>query len=143
MPKKFIEHQTIIPHKNVMKFFTDFKKLFKEYNPIISLCHVKVFNGKSKYLQFNGKGLGLSIHFIVNDKFYFFYKKFLKINIKHSCKLNLYKNSLINLYEIKKTYGNEYKKFIKEIHRLNKAYIFENRIFNNKSFYKRNNLNKY
>ena len=140
MPKKFMEHQTIIPHKNVKKFFRDFKKLLKKYNPTISLCHAKIFNGKGKYLQFNGKGLGMTIHYIVNNNFYFFYKKFLEINIKNSCKLNLYKNSLVGLNEIKKSYGNEYKKFIKEINKLNKTYIFENRIFNNESFYKRNSL---
>ena len=141
MSKKFIEHQTIIPHKNVKKFFLEFKKLFLNHKPIISLCHVKIFNGKNKYLQFNGKGLGLSIHFIVNDKFIHFYKKFLDLNIKYSCKLNLYKNSLIDINDVKKTYGKEYFKFAKEIKKLNKKYIFENRIFNNRSFYSKNILN--
>lgn len=138
MSKKFIEHQTIIPHKNVKKFFLEFKNLFQEYKPIISLCHVKIFNGKGKYLQFNGKGMGLSIHFIVNNKFIHFYEKFLKLNIKYSCKLNLYKNSLVGINDIKKTYKNEYFRFAKEIKKINKDIIFENRIFNNKSFYKKN-----
>ena len=71
MPKRFMEHQTIIPHRNVYKFFEDFKSIAIKYSPMITLLHFKIFNGKGKYLQFNGKGLGLTVHFIIDKKYNF------------------------------------------------------------------------
>ena len=44
----------------------------------------------------------------------------------------------MGINDIKKTYGKEYFRFAKEIKKINKNIIFENRIFNNKSFYKKN-----
>ncbi len=136
MPKRFMEHQTIIPHRNVYKFFEDFKSIAIKYSPMITLLHFKIFNGKGKYLQFNGKGLGLTVHFIIDKKFEKFYKKFLDINYKYSCKLNLYKNSLIKLNDIKKFYGRNFFSFCSEIKKINRKFIIENRIFNKKNFYK-------
>jgi decaprenylphospho-beta-D-ribofuranose 2-oxidase len=137
MPKKFVEHQTIIPHKNVKKFFKDLKNLILEFDPTITLCHLKIFSGNGEYLQFNGKGLGLTIHFVINNNFYIFYKKFLDINAKNFCKPNLYKNSLIQIHDIKKFYGKNFLKFSKEIKKINKKFFFENRLFNYNNFYKK------
>ena len=75
-----MENQVIIPHKNVKPFFNNFQKIYNKYSPIITLGHLKIFNGKGDYLQFNGKGLGLTLHFIINKNFYEFYKEFLKLN---------------------------------------------------------------
>ena len=135
MPKKFIEHQTIIPHKNVRKFFLEFDKIIKIYSPQITLGHLKIFNGKGNYLQFNGKGLALTLHLIIYKNFNLFYKKFLELNLKLSCKPNLYKNSLISIDYVKKFYGKNYINFQKEIKKINKNFIFENRLFNKENFY--------
>jgi hypothetical protein len=135
MPKKFIEHQTIIPHKNVRKFFLEFDKIIKIYSPQITLGHLKIFNGKGNYLQFNGKGLALTLHLIIYKNFNLFYKKFLELNLKLSCKPNLYKNSLISIDYVKKFYGKNYIYFQKEIKKINKNFIFENRLFNKENFY--------
>ena len=137
MPKKFMEHQTIIPHKNVENFFIELNKIFLHYSPIITLGHMKIFDGKGQFLQFNGKGLALTLHFIINKNFNNFYKKFLDINLKYSCKPNLYKNSLIKIDDIKKFYKKDYYRFVKEIKKLNKKFIFENRLFNKENFYNR------
>ncbi len=137
MPKKFMEHQIIIPHNNVRNFFKDLKKIITNYSPVITLCHLKIFNGKGKYLQFNGRGLGLTIHFVIDNNFEQFYKKFLDINIKNLCKPNLYKNSLLDINDIKKFYGKNFYKFSKEIKKINKIYYFENRLFNYNNFYKK------
>ncbi len=137
MPKKFMEHQTIIPHKNVENFFIELNKIFLHYSPIITLGHMKIFDGKGQFLQFNGKGLALTLHFIINKNFKNFYKKFLDINLKYSCKPNLYKNSLIKIDDIKKFYKKDYYRFVKEIKKMNKKFIFENRLFNKENFYNR------
>ena len=136
MSKKFMENQVIIPHKNVKLFFKNFQKLYNEYSPIITLGHLKIFDGKGEYLQFNGKGLGLTLHFIIDKNFYEFYKKFLKLNIKHKCKPNLYKNSIIQINDIKNFYSKDFKKFSHEIRKINKKFFFENRLFYQDNFYK-------
>ena len=83
MPKKFIEHQVIIPHKYVKKFFSEFYSLFNNYSPSVTLGHLKIFNGEGKYLQFNGKGLGLTLHFIINEKFEKILQKIFKFKLKN------------------------------------------------------------
>lgn len=133
---KFIEHQIIIPHKFVKKFLIDFENLVKLFSPLITLCHFKIFNGKSKYFQFDGKGLGFSIHISINKNFNKFYKEFLILNKKNRCILNLYKNSYINSKIIKNNYKLKFKKFKKEIKKINKKYIFCNNIFNQNNFYR-------
>tara|TARA_B110000037_G_C16986167_1_gene451118 strand:- start:536 stop:952 length:417 start_codon:yes stop_codon:yes gene_type:complete len=137
MGKKFIEYQSIIPHGNVKPFLKDLKVMIDKHSPLISLCHLKIFNGNSHYLQFNGKGLALSIHLTVNSKFNSFYKKLNDLNHKYNCKINIYKNSLIKINDIKKSYGKNYDMFKREIIKLNNKFIIVNQIFNNKNFYKR------
>ncbi len=136
MSKKFMENQVIIPHKNVKLFFKNFQKLYNKYSPIITLGHLKIFDGKGEYLQFNGKGLGLTLHFIIDKNFYEFYQKFLKLNIKYKCKPNLYKNSIIQINDIKNFYSKDFKKFSHEIRKINKKFFFENRLFYQDNFYK-------
>jgi FAD/FMN-containing dehydrogenase len=136
MPKKFMENQVIIPHKNVRAFFKNFEKLCAKYSPIITLCHLKIFNGKGEYLQFNGKGLGLTIHYIIDKNFHKFYESFLDLSEYYKCKPNLYKNSIIRFKDIKKFYKKDYINFCKEIKKLNKKSFFENRLFNLETFYK-------
>lgn len=136
MPDKFMEHQVIIPNKNIEKFFSEFYELFRLYRPTITLGHLKIFRGNGKYLQFNGNGLGLTLHFIINKNFKIFYNQFLKLNLKYSCKPNLYKNSFLDIGHVKQFYKKNYKKFNKEIKLINKKYFFENRLFNINNFYK-------
>ncbi|MDB4193303.1 hypothetical protein N9599_03905 [Candidatus Pelagibacter sp.] len=137
MDKKFIEYQSIIPHSNVEPFLKELKFMIDKHSPLISLCHLKIFNGKSRYLQFDGKGLALSIHLTVNSKFNSFYKKLNNLNHKYNCKINIYKNSLVKIKDIKKSYGKNYDNFKREIIKLNRKFFIVNRIFNDKNFYKR------
>lgn len=118
MPKKFMEHQTIVPFRNVKRFFYELSKLLEKYVPTITLCHLKIFKGKALNLQFNGNGLGITFHFVLNKNFKLFYKDFLNLNLVNSCRLNLYKNSLLKIGDIKKFYKNDYIKFAKEIKRI-------------------------
>lgn len=131
---KFIEHQIIIPHKKVKCYLEDFKKIVIKNRPSITLCHLKIFSGKSKYLQFNENGLGMSIHILKNKKFNTFYRKLQSLDLKHNCKINLYKNSALNLNAVKKNYRKNYINFNKKIKKLNKNIYFTNNIFNEKFY---------
>jgi decaprenylphospho-beta-D-ribofuranose 2-oxidase len=134
LTKKFIEHQVIIPEEKIKNYLEEFEKIIKKNTPSITLCHLKIFSGNNKFLQFNGKGLGITIHLIINKKFNTFYSELLKLNLKYSCKINLYKNSMVNLNLVKKNYKRQYKIFESNIKKINKNYNFTNKIFNN-NFY--------
>ncbi|MDA7806211.1 hypothetical protein N8963_02870 [Candidatus Pelagibacter sp.] len=112
----------------------EFEKITKKYKPSITLCHLKIFLGKSKFLQFNAEGLGITVHLIINKRFKIYYSKLLELNLKYSCKVNLYKNSMINLDIVKKNYKQQYKIFKNKIKKINKNFYFTNKIFDN-NFY--------
>ena len=113
----------------------EFEKITKKYKPSITLCHLKIFLGKNKFLQFNAKGLGITVHLIINKKFNIYYSKLLELNLKYNCRVNLYKNSMINLDIVKKNYKKQYITFKNDIKKINKKIYFTNNIFN-ESFYK-------
>ena len=133
--KKFVEHQTIIPHRNVEKFLAELESIIKLKNPLITLCHLKIFKGNSKHLQFDGKGLGLSIHISINKNFYRFNKDLMSLNKKYNCVVNIYKNSNMDIKKIKNIYHSKYKIFSNEIKKINKKYFFTNAIFDKLKFY--------
>ena len=113
----------------------EFEKITKKYEPSITLCHLKIFLGNNKFLQFNAKGLGITVHLIINKKFNIYYSKLLELNLKYNCRVNLYKNSMINLDIVKKNYKKQYIAFKNYIKKINKKIHFTNNIFN-ESFYK-------
>ena len=131
---KFIEHQIIIPHKKVKSYLKDFKKIVIKHQPSITLCHLKIFSGKSNYLRFDENGLGMSIHILKNKKFNTFFKKLQSLDLIHGCKINLYKNSILDLNVIKKNYGKTFINFKNKIRRLNRNIYFTNNIFNEKFY---------
>ena len=127
---KFIEYQNIIPEKKIETYLLEFKKLLKKYKPNITLLHLKIFNKKGKGYEFTEKGLAIAIHIICDKRFDRFYNKILKLDLKFNCKINLYKNSLVNKKIIKMFYPTHTKKFLKDIRMINKKYIFVNNFFN-------------
>ena len=112
----------------------DLKKITIKFKPSISLCHLKIFSGTAHHLQFNDKGLGLTLHLLINKRFNLFYKQLQKIDLKYNCRINLYKNSTINMKLIKKNYPKIYKIFNNKIKKINKEIYFTNNIFS-KNFY--------
>ena len=92
--------------------------------------HLKIFNKKGKGYEFTEKGLAIAIHIICDKRFDRFYNKILKLDLKFNCKINLYKNNLVNKKIIKMFYPTHTKKFLKDIRMINKKYIFVNNFFN-------------
>ena len=124
--KKFIEYQNIIPEKNIEKYLPELKNLLLKYRPNVTLLHLKVFNRKGKGFEFTEKGLAIALHIITDDKFDKFFKNILKLDLKFSCKINLYKNSLINKKIIEQFYPTYVKIFLKKIITINKNFKFIN-----------------
>lgn len=131
---KFIEHQVIIPKKNIKLYLDELKKITIKFKPSITLCHLKIFSGTGRHLQFNHKGLGLTIHLLVNKRFNLFYNQLQKIDLKYKCRINLYKNSTINMKLVQKNYPKIYKNFKSKIKKINKNIYFTNNIFSEKFY---------
>ena len=129
MPKKFIEYQNIIPNKNVKTYLGEFEKIVLKYRPKIALVHIKLFDQNGKNFEFKAKGLAITMHIIVDDKFKIFYKKLIDLDYKYNCLVNLYKNSLIDVAFLKKFYPNYFHIFKQKIMKINKNYRFTNSIF--------------
>ena len=127
--KKFIEYQNIIPEKNIEKYLPKLKNLLLKYKPNVTLLHLKIFKRKGKGFEFTEKGLAIALHIICDEKFDKFFKKILKLDLRFNCKINLYKNSLINKKIIELFYPNYVKIFLKKIISINKNYKFINNFF--------------
>jgi len=124
----FIQHQVLIPHENVEKYFVDFKKYWLEnYTPIFFTLF-KLFKGKRKYLNFDGDGFSFAID-IINDKTGL---KFLhcldKINIKYGCITNILKDSRLSKKVAKKQFSDEFVKFKDALTSYDKEFTFKSNI---------------
>ena len=53
-------------NKKVKSYLNEFETITRKHNPSITLCYLKIFSGKSKFLEFNDSGLGLAIHLLIN-----------------------------------------------------------------------------
>lgn len=134
LKNKFIEHQVIIPDKYVQEYLKRFEIIVKKIKPSISLCHLKIFSGNGKNLQFIQSGLGIAMHIMVNKNFKIFYTELKKLDFKYKCKVNLYKNSMADIKLIKKNYPKNYEIFKSKIKNINKTFYFTNKIFNEKFY---------
>ena len=134
LKNKFIEHQVIIPDKYVQEYLKRFETIVRKIKPSISLCHLKIFSGNGKNLQFIQSGLGIAMHIMVNKNFKIFYTKLKKLDFIYKCKVNLYKNSMADLKLIKKNYPKNYEIFKSKIKKINKTIYFTNKIFNEKFY---------
>ncbi len=107
----FIQHQVLIPHKNVEEYFLEFKYNWKQnYTPIFFTLF-KLFKGDKKYLNFDGDGFSFAID-IINDKVGIrFLNSLDKLNIKYGCITNILKDSRLSKNITQKQFGDEYIKF--------------------------------
>ena len=112
--KGVIEHQVIIPHSNVSSYVHELENIISKNRPRISLCHMKLFSGKTHYVNFDGDGFCLALHFVNNDISSLTLKEIDNIDIKYNCISNLVKDSRISSEVISKQYPN-YEKFINSV----------------------------
>ncbi len=124
----FFEHQILIPHSNVERYLNELKIILYKFKPIITLCHMKLFNGERKYLEFDGKGLGLAFHIVNNINGNYFINNIYKLDEQYKCFPNISKNSNLNLDILNKRYSNLLKKYHNS-HKKYSNFYFKNRIF--------------
>ena len=62
-PKGHEEYQIICPFENFKGVLEKIRSLISNNRIVVPLCSLRVFYGDSKFLQFDGKGIGLGISF--------------------------------------------------------------------------------
>ena len=132
--KGVIEHQVIIPHSNVSLYIRELENIISNNRPRISLCHMKLFSGKTHYVNFDGDGFCLALHFVNNNVSNIVLKEIDKIDIKYNCVSNLVKDSRLSTEVIGKQYPH-YEKFVNSVKEYDPTLKFSNliteKIFNN------------
>tara|TARA_B100000902_G_scaffold338150_1_gene339521 strand:- start:65 stop:1333 length:1269 start_codon:yes stop_codon:yes gene_type:complete len=124
----FFEHQVLISHSNVNDYFKELKKLLNKYNPIITLCHMKLFDGYRNFLEFDGSGLGFAYHVVNNQNGKKFINKVYNLDNELNCFPNISKNSNINMGILKLNHNNILTKYQKT-HNKYSSFYFYNRVF--------------
>ena len=103
--KGVIEHQVLIPKQKAKRYLEEMMMIIESNNPLMSLCHLKVFRGNGSLLRFDGKGYCLAIHFYNNSIGIKTLKAIDKIDLYYGCKVNLVKDSRISIETINQQYS--------------------------------------
>lgn len=122
-----IEHQVLIPHSSVRSYILQLKQVLIEKKPFMSLCHMKLFKGRKKLLNFDGDGLCLAIHFKTNQCSLGVLEKLDHINVEHDCITNIIKDSRVPPIILKAQYS-QYDEFLSGIRKYDPNKTFENTI---------------
>jgi decaprenylphospho-beta-D-ribofuranose 2-oxidase len=127
--KGVIEHQVLIPKEKAKRYLEDMMIIIENTNPIISLCHLKVFSGYGSLLRFDGSGYCLALHLYNNSSGIKALQEIDKIDLHYGCKANLIKDSRLSAESIEKQYS-EIGLFRSKIHKHDPLVKFNNNIIN-------------
>ena len=110
--KGFVEYQVIIPYRNFEQFLHKLKKILFNNKITVYGNLIKLFNGQSNGLSFNGRGVCMNLEILNSKENIFIFKILDKLIIKYGGISALYKDSRISIKTIKKKYGKKYLNFI-------------------------------
>ena len=122
-----IEHQVLIPHQSVDVYLKALRAILKKWDPLISLCHLKLFRGKQSLLNFDGEGLCLAMHFSNNPVSMDTLGEIDNLDVEHGVIVNIIKDSRVSRDILCQQYP-EYYKFVRQIDDYDKDRIFQNTI---------------
>ena len=108
-------------------YLLQLKQVLIEKKPFMSLCHMKLFKGRKKLLNFDGDGLCLAIHFKTNQCSLGVLEKLDHINVEHDCITNIIKDSRVPPIILKAQYS-QYDEFLSGIRKYAPNKTFENTI---------------
>lgn len=100
----FLEMQSIIPYEVWEQYCYEFLCLYKKSKESIHLFSIKLFSGEGRYIQFDGKGVGLSFDLPNTQDALDFLKSVDLLNIKYKIKTNISKDSRLSKLVIEHTY---------------------------------------
>ena len=122
-----IEHQVLIPHRSVEVYLKALRTILRKWNPLISLCHLKLFRGKQSLLNFDGEGLCLAMHLSNNPVSMDTLDEIDNLDVECGVIVNIIKDSRVSKDILCRQYP-EYDKFVRRIDDYDKDRIFQNTI---------------
>ena len=122
-----IEHQVLIPHRSVEVYLKAMRAILKKWDPLISLCHLKLFRGTQSLLNFDGEGLCLAMHFSNTPVSMDALDEIDNLDVECGVIANIIKDSRVSRNVLYKQYP-EYDKFVRQIDDYDKDHIFQNTI---------------
>ena len=122
-----IEHQVLIPHQSVEVYLKALRTILRKWNPLISLCHLKLFRGKQSLLNFDGEGLCLAMHLSNNPVSMGTLDEIDNLDVECGVIVNIIKDSRVSKDILCRQYP-EYDKFVRRIDDYDKDRIFQNTI---------------
>ena len=122
-----IEHQVLIPHASVRPYIAELKATLLEKKPFVSLCHMKLFKGQRKLLNFDGDGFCLAMHFRSDRTSLDTLVRLDEINVNYGCITNIIKDSRVPASVLRRQYS-EYDEFLERIVQYDPHRTFQNTI---------------
>ena len=112
----FIESQLLIPDNNIDEFLEEFKFLFKQYSPVITLLSFKNMSGEQSLLRFEDNMICMTLDYVNNNKNKLFMSEIDKLCIKYNALPSIIKDSRLARSVVEKCYKNigEFKEKIKK-----------------------------
>ena len=126
--KGMIEQQSLIPHDSVASYLDQWVTLLCQYQPVIPLCHGKLFHGQRKFLNFNGSGFCIAIHVPATKNNFELLHKMDKLNSKFGCISNVVKDSRLSKETVIQQYQDEYHSFLTQLNEYDPRSLFSNHI---------------
>lgn len=112
----FIESQLLIPDNNIDEFLEEFKYLFKQHSPVITLLSFKNMSGEQSLLRFEDNMICMTLDYVNNNKNKLFMSEIDKLCIKYNILPSIIKDSRLTKSTVEKCYKNigEFKEKIKK-----------------------------
>ena len=112
----FIESQLLIPDNNIEEFLEEFKYLFKQHAPVITLLSFKNMSGEHSLLRFEDNMICMTLDYVNNNKNKLFMSEIDKLCIKYNILPSIIKDSRLAKSTVEKCYKNigEFKEKIKK-----------------------------
>lgn len=121
----FIESQLLIHESKLDMFIDEFKRLFKNYEPTITLFSLKNMSGEQKYLRFEDNKICITFDYVYNKKNLNFMSMVDKLYEKYNILPSIIKDSRISKEVFKSSYNVELLRFIEEIYKFDKKRIYQ------------------
>ncbi len=125
--KGFIESQLLIHESKLEAFISEFKYLYKIYEPTITLLSLKNMSGEQKLLRFEDEKICLTFDYVNNKKNLRFMSKIDDLYKKYEILPSIIKDSRISKKVFNETY-NESSDFKEKLKIFDKERIYESEI---------------
>ena len=127
--KGFLESQLLIDNKLLLDFTEEFKKLFRIYEPIITLLSLKNMSGEHKFLRFEGDKVCFTFDYIKSKSSIKFMDEIDKLCLKYKIIPSIIKDSRLNKEIFNQTYIHA-EEFKSKLYEFDRQRVYQSEVSN-------------